>query len=85
MEAGFTNFFETAVLEKPLQAEYLLPIFIGELLRGGNCSVKVLPTTDRWFGITYKEDKDMVVENFKKQIDSGAYRSELYSDLMSEQ
>lgn len=85
LEAGFTNFFETAVPEKPLQAEYLLPIFIGELLRGGNCSVKVLPTTDRWFGITYKEDKDMVVENFKKLIDSGTYRSELYSDLMSEQ
>ena len=85
LEAGFGSFFETAVQEKPLQAEYLLPIFIGELLREGRCSVKVLPTADRWFGITYKEDKGMVVENFKKLIGDGIYRSDLYSDLMEKQ
>ena len=83
LEAGFGSFFETVVQEKPLKAEYLLPIFIGELLREGRCSVKVLPTEDRWFGITYKEDKDMVADNFKKLIGAGVYRSALYADLNS--
>ncbi len=82
LEVGFDTFFKTTVRENPLQAEYLLPIFIGQLLGKGRCSVKVLPTADRWFGITYKEDKDLVVDNFKRLIVDGVYRSDLYSDLM---
>ena len=82
LEAGFGHFFETAVRGNPLQAEYLLPVFIGEMLREGRCSVKVLPTADQWFGITYKEDKAIVVDSFKKLISDGVYRSDLYSDLL---
>lgn len=41
----------------------------------------VLPTDDQWFGVTYKEDKDFVVESFMKLIDEGVYKKDLYSDL----
>lgn len=41
----------------------------------------VLPTEDQWFGVTYKEDKDIVIESFKKLDEAGEYREDLYSDL----
>ena len=81
LEKGFTEFFENTVKSNPLKAEYLLPTHIGGLLREGKCSVKVLETKDKWFGVTYKEDKDAVVQSFKKLIEDGVYQEELYSDL----
>ena len=44
-------------------------------------SVKVLDTADKWFGITYKEDKEAVVESFSRLIQDGVYQKELFSDL----
>ena len=81
LEVGFKDFFESKVTENPLKAEYLLPIHIGELLREGKCTVKVLETRDTWFGVTYKEDKKIVVDSFKKLIADGVYREDLYEDL----
>lgn len=81
LEDGFKDFFEKEVPTNLLKAEYLLPTLIGELLRDGKCTVKVLETRDNWFGVTYKEDKVAVLENFKKLIADGVYREELYSDL----
>lgn len=81
LEEGFKKFFDNDVLENPLKAEYLLPIHIGGLLRDGKCTVKVLETKDKWFGVTYKEDKELVVNNFKKLIANGIYKEDLYSDL----
>lgn len=81
LENGFKEFFEQDVLRNPLKAEYLLPTHIGGLLEKGKCSVKVLETRDRWFGVTYKEDKEFVVNSFKKLIADGVYKEDLYSDL----
>lgn len=81
LEKDFAWFFENTVKNNPLKEEYLLPIHIGGLLREGKCSVKVLETKDKWFGVTYKADKDAVVESFKKLISDGVYQEELYSDL----
>lgn len=80
LETGFSDFFKT-VETNPLKAEFLLPIHIGQLLREGKVSVKVLKTSDKWFGVTYKEDKDFVVESFKTLINSGVYSKDLFSDL----
>ena len=44
--------------------------------------MKALETNDRWFGVTYKEDKESVVKSFKKLIADGVYPEELYSDLL---
>lgn len=81
LEQGFVEFFKNTVPSNPLKAEYLLPVHIGALLREGKCTVKVLETRDSWFGVTYKEDKAVVVESFKKLINDGVYAEELYSDL----
>lgn len=54
-----------------LKAEYLLPTIIGELLKEGTVSVKVLKSEDQWFGVTYKEDRETVVEAVKSLIDKG--------------
>lgn len=44
--------------------------------------MKVLETRDSWFGLTYKEDKESVVQSFKKLITDGVYKEELYGDLL---
>ena len=51
LEEGFKEFFEKEVPGNPLKAEYLIPIFIGELLEHGKISVKVLKTNDTWYGM----------------------------------
>ena len=81
LEEGFKEFFEKEVPGNPLKAEYLLPTLIGGMLREKKCTVKVLETKDKWFGVTYKEDKAAVVQSFRKLIEDGVYREELYSDL----
>ena len=81
LEGGFVDFFEGAAKENPLKAEYLLPIYIGQLLNEGKVSVKVLETKDKWFGVTYKEDKELVVNSFKELIEKGEYQKDLFSDL----
>lgn len=75
------TFFKTAVSANPLKAEYLLPIFIGDLLREQKVSIKVLETGDKWFGVTYQEEKPLVVQKFRELIQSGVYQPDLYSDL----
>ena len=80
LETGFVDFFKKN--EGNLEScEYLLPIFIGDILPEGKISVKVLETNDKWFGVTYKEDKPIVVKSIQKLIDAGVYQSDLFSDL----
>jgi hypothetical protein len=61
-----------------LKAEYLLPTIIGGLLHEGRINVKVLETEDKWFGVTYKEDKAAVVEAFRQLTQKGIYSAQLF-------
>ena len=81
LEAGFKEFFEKEVPQNPLKSEYLIPIYIGELLAEGRMAVKVLRTNDTWYGMTYKEDVAAVRESFKKMLADGTYKEDLFSDL----
>lgn len=81
LEEGFKEFFEKEVPGNPLKAEYLIPIFIGELLEQGKMSVKVLKTNDTWYGMTYHEDVAAVKDSFKKMLENGLYKADLFSDL----
>lgn len=76
---GFEMFFATAAKENPLKAEYLLPIYIGQLLREQKVTVQVLETKDKWFGVTYREDKPAVVESFRRLIADGIYTAPLFT------
>ena len=80
LEKGFATFLASEAKADPLKSEYLLPIYIGQLLREGRVTVKMLETKERWFGITYPEDMDLVIQNFRKLIASGAYREDLYAE-----
>ena len=84
LEEGFVEFFDNIQpgSEQELKAEYLLPIYIDELIKKRKVTVKVLKTSDKWFGVTYKEDKEVVVESFKELIKKGVYREDLFSDLI---
>ena len=81
LEQGFKEFFEQEVPENPLKAEYLIQIFIGELLSEAKMSVKVLKTNDTWCGMTYHEDVVAVKDNFKKMLKDGVYKADLFADL----
>ena len=81
LEEGFEEFFEKEVPGNPQKAEYLIPIFIGELLEQGKMSVKVLKTNDTWYGMTYHEDVAAVKDSFKKMLADGVYKADLFSDL----
>ena len=81
LEEGFNEFFEKEVPGNPLKAEYLIPIFIGELLEQGKMSVKVLKTNDTWYGMTYHEDVAAVKDSFKKMLENGVYKADLFADL----
>ena len=80
LEADFVTFLQ-GIAGNELKAEYLLPGHIGDLLKQGKVTVKVLPTPDKWFGVTYAEDKPLVVESFKELYAAGAYEADLFSDL----
>ena len=81
LEEGFKEFFEKEVAQNPLKAEYLIPTFIGELLDEGRMSVKVLRSNDTWYGMTYHEDVTSVKNSFKKMLEKGLYKADLFSDL----
>jgi len=59
----------------------LIPIFIGELLNQRKITVKVLRTNDTWYGMTYKEDVIAVKDSFKKMLEEGLYKEDLFEDL----
>lgn len=77
LETGFVEFLSDPNLNQ-LKGEYLLPSVIGELVTSGNASVKILETNDKWFGVTYGEDKYTVKEEFIKLHKNGVYPKTLY-------
>ena len=81
LEEGFKEFFKKEVPDNPLKAEYLIPIIIGELLEQGKMSVKVLRTNDTCYGMTYHEDVAAVKDSFKKMLENGVYKADLFGDL----
>ena len=76
LERGFPEFL--AAHSGNLKSEYLLPSIIDHCIKSGKGRVRVLPTNDRWFGVTYKEDKPTVVASIRKLIADGVYPEKLY-------
>ena len=77
LEKGFVEFLD-GLTEADIKKEYLLPDIFDTLIKQGKATVKVLETGDKWFGVTYKEDKPFVVESFKKLIADGVYNEKLF-------
>ena len=81
LQTGFEEFFKNHSEAELLKAEYLLPGCIDELIQKGQVSVRVLESHDKWFGVTYKEDKEFVVKSFEQLIKNGVYGERLFGEV----
>ena len=61
-----------------LKAEFYLPVFLTNVIKSGQGKVKVLPSNERWFGVTYQEDRPIVVESIKEKVANGEYPQKLF-------
>ncbi len=77
LETGFEQFL-SELDDTDLTKEYLLPTIIGDLLEKKSLAVRVLTSKDKWFGVTYKEDKESVVESIRELIENGVYPQQLF-------
>ena len=73
LESGFVEFLKNNLPKNPLKAEYFLPFAVDGLLSEGKASVQVLNSQDKWYGVTYKEDKEMVVKAISELKKQGLY------------
>ena len=77
LDEKFKIFLEK-LCQDDLKAEYLLPTIIGDLLKEDLVDVTVLKSQDNWFGVTYQEDKQSVIDSIKELIMDGVYPNKLY-------
>lgn len=77
IDNGFNKFYEE-VKSNPLKSEYLIPDVINEQVQSGKAVAKILDTTATWYGVTYKEDKEGVVNAINNMVESGEYPDHLW-------
>lgn len=78
LEADFRRFFREDVPQNPEKAEFFLPFVVNDLLRQGKAQVTVLSSADKWYGVTYHEDKETVVKAIEAMTKAGTYPSPLW-------
>jgi len=76
--AGFPAFLDDAVAHNPLKGEYFLPSVVSRLIGEGKARVKVLRSADKWYGVTYREDKPTVVAAIAEKTRTGLYPDRLW-------
>ncbi len=77
---GFAEFLKEAIVKNPLKCEYFIPLTVSELINGKKAQVKVLHSQDKWYGVTYKEDKPTVVNAITEMTESGKYPADLWAN-----
>ena len=75
-EARFADFLNRGLAENPMKCEYYIPSVVHELLAAGRADVRVMTTPDKWYGVTYKEDKPMVQKAIADMKARGLYPAE---------
>lgn len=78
LEKRFPAFLEQGLATNPMKCEYYLPTAVADLLEEKKADVKVLRSPDRWFGVTYKEDKEKVVSSIRALKEQGLYPERLW-------
>ena len=78
LQSRFSAFLEENLKKNPLKCEYFLPVVVDELLKEGRATVAVEKSQDKWFGVTYKEDKPMVMAAIQNLKDQGVYPAHLW-------
>lgn len=80
LKADFPPFLDKALRENPLKAEYFLPTVVDTLLKAEKATVRVLKSADRWYGVTYREDKPVVVQAISEMRAQGVYPEYLWGE-----
>lgn len=80
LEHAFVDFLKENIHSNPLKSEFFLPTMIEQLLRDNKATVAVLKSQDRWYGVTYREDKPVVMEAIQKLKDEGLYPKNLWGE-----
>ena len=75
---GFPAFLDRALTENPMKGEYFLPSVVSRLIGKGKARVNVLTSTDKWYGVTYREDKPAVEAAIRDMTESGLYPDDLW-------
>ena len=78
IKAGFPAFLDKGLKENPMKCEYFLPTVVSNLLAEDKATVSVLKSADKWYGVTYKEDKPVVVAAIQRMKDEGLYPQHLW-------
>ena len=76
--ARFPDFLDEALASNPLKAEYLLPTLVGRLIQQGRATVRALSSRDKWYGVTYQEDKPTVTSAIARMTAEGLYPQNLW-------
>ena len=77
-EEFFRTFLSDPKNMENLKSEFFIPLMVDKLINGGIATVDVLDTTSKWFGVTYPEDRQGVVEKIKALVDAGEYPEKLF-------
>ena len=77
---GFPAFLDQGLKENPMKCEYFLPAVVSGLLGEGRAAAVVLKSPDKWYGMTYKEDKPVVAAAIRRMKDEGLYREHLWEE-----
>lgn len=80
LEARFPQFLAKNLEENPLKCEFFLPTVVGELIAEDKAAVEVLESADRWYGVTYHEDKQVVMDAVAKMRQEGIYPEILWEE-----
>ena len=80
IKAGFPAFLDEGLEVNPMKCEYFLPAVVTRLLEEGKATVTVLKSKDKWYGVTYKEDKPVVEEAIRNMKSSGIYPENVWSN-----
>jgi len=72
----FLNFINNHGMD--LKSELDIPTSVDKFVKDGQITIKILMSNERWFGVTYREDKPFVVESINKMISKGIYPSKIY-------
>ncbi|MDO4173883.1 MAG: sugar phosphate nucleotidyltransferase [Eubacteriales bacterium] len=76
LETGLSNFMHNELPKNPMKAEYYLPFAVDHLIQTGQATAKVLQTGAQWYGVTYQEDKPVVMDALRRMTEAGLYPAE---------
>lgn len=84
IEEDIVRFLNNAIDSNPLKCEYFLPYVVNKLIKENRASVDVLTTNEFWYGVTYKEDKEKVVQAIQSKVDNGVYPQNIWEVTKNE-